>query len=254
MRAKIETIIRHTFINNLDKDSVVVDLGANKGDFSKGVAEKAGCSRIILVEGNPGLARELESSFRGQGHFSVVSAVMGGQARAHVSFYLSGSPGSSSLRESFTGPDLKREIKTKMITLKDIFSMFGLVKIDLLKMDVEGAEWDVFEKFSKEDFDRIEQITVEFHDFKDPSSRRRTEGAIDKMKGLGYCFVNKTSGYRFKAPYKDCLFYKRGYRLLVLTRSLRDLADAVLRDIFKLPFWVFNRLNPGRRRPNPDKK
>ncbi len=41
----------------------------------------------------------------------------------------------------------------------------GLEKIDLLKIDIEGAEIALFDSTSNDVLSRIRQITVEFHDF-----------------------------------------------------------------------------------------
>jgi len=32
-----------------------------------------------------------------------------------------------------------------MISIRDIFSMFKIEKVNLLKMDIERGEWDVFD-------------------------------------------------------------------------------------------------------------
>jgi FkbM family methyltransferase len=54
--------------------------------------------------------------------------------------------------------------KCTTISLKDIFSMFFLDKIDYLKMDCEGAEYDILENFN--DYDKIDIMCLEIHGFK----------------------------------------------------------------------------------------
>jgi hypothetical protein len=41
-------------------------------------------------------------------------------------------------------------------------------KIDFLKMDCEGAEYDILFQLPKTIFDKIEVISMEFHDLKKP--------------------------------------------------------------------------------------
>jgi len=234
--SKIESITRHTFINNLDNTSIIVDLGASKGGFSKEIAEKYCYSMLVLVEGNPELSEKLKAFFKDNDMVKVVNAVIGSEPKDSVKFYLSELSSSSSLFRSFSELNkVKSEIDVKMLTLNDIFSVYGIKKIDLLKMDIEGAEWEMFEKFSKEDFDRIEQISVEFHDFIEPGLKARTERCIKKNKKLGYCFMNIGANYINGITYKDCLFYKKKYRNIVFIYRLKCLTETLTRIFFKIP-------------------
>ena len=99
------------------------------------------------------------------------------------------------------------EINVRMITLEDIFRLFKIQKIDLLKVDIEGAELDLFENFSQYDSERISQIVVEFHDFLDPALRKRVEQCIKKLQGLGYVFID--TNWRIPKRYINCLFYNK---------------------------------------------
>ena len=52
----------------------------------------------------------------------------------------------------------------KSISIRDIIARYGLSKIDLLKMDCEGCEYDVFRNTEDETISRIRNIILEFHD------------------------------------------------------------------------------------------
>lgn len=85
---------------------------------------------------------------------------------------------------------LKSEpIEVKMKTLETIMGLLGDDKIDLLKMDVEGSEYEVISEIVKKKI-KINQILVEFHhrfssfDFSD------TEEAIEKLNNMGYKLFN----------------------------------------------------------------
>ena len=51
-----------------------------------------------------------------------------------------------------------------MITLPQIFDMFHLEKIDFLKMDCEGSEYDILYNLETSLYAKIKLISLEFHD------------------------------------------------------------------------------------------
>lgn len=52
----------------------------------------------------------------------------------------------------------------KTITIKDIFELNNLDKIDYLKMDIEGAEIPIFESDNLEWLHLVKSLNIEFHD------------------------------------------------------------------------------------------
>ena len=191
-------------INSFCNLGVVVDLGAGKGEFSERLLEKSPSSRIILVEPDPSLFRELEKKFETQDNIEVFEAAIGNEENKNRKFYLNKNWMGNSLYESLIPKkDIQGEIIIRTVTLKSIFSLFHIEKIDLLKVNIEGGEWELFENFSMNDFNRIEQIVVQFHDFLDPS-QRRGERCVKLLKEFGYTFVQRGTN-----PYSNCLFYDR---------------------------------------------
>jgi FkbM family methyltransferase len=200
----------HFMINGFEKFPVVVDLGAGNGEFPKRILEKYPSSRIILVEPDPSLFRELTKKFEKQDNVEILEAAVGNEENNYGKFYLSKNLVGNSLHKSLIAEkDIQGDITVRIVTLEDIFSLFHLEKIDLLKVDIEGEEWNVFENFSKHDFERIQQISVEFHDFLDPSMRERSERCIKLLKEFGYTFIHRGTKYMYGTPYYNCLFYDR---------------------------------------------
>jgi hypothetical protein len=78
-----------------------------------------------------------------------------------------------------------------------IMSMLGHRQIDLLKLDIEGAEYDVIENIVSEKV-RIGQLCVEFHHRWREIGSRRTDLAIDRLRSFGYrLFHVSPSGEEF---------------------------------------------------------
>lgn len=210
-----ERIKDHFYINIFDNkhELVIVDLGACNGLFLEAVLRKHPVAKAVLIEPNPFLAQELISTFADRKNVIIMNAAIGTQTCESVPFYLSNNPESSSLHKAFaeTGGLRKdgNQVCIRMVSLKELYSLFALAKIDLLKVDIEGAEWDVLENFSKKDFDTIDQISVEFHDFKDPLLLKRTENCIKKLRTFGYVFVHRGTSWLHGTPYYNCLFFKK---------------------------------------------
>lgn len=75
------------------------------------------------------------------------------------------------LVESFTGGTLAIETETcPVTTLSQMISDHHISQIDLLKIDVERAEWDVINGLTESDWLKIKQVVIEVHeDTKMPS-------------------------------------------------------------------------------------
>jgi FkbM family methyltransferase len=77
------------------------------------------------------------------------------------------------------------KIVVKMKSLNDIVQELGHSKIDILKMDIEGAEYDVIEDILNSKIP-INQILVEFHDRFVENGREKTTQAISMLKENGF--------------------------------------------------------------------
>lgn len=79
--------------------------------------------------------------------------------------------------------------KYDVLTWKDFKNRFNIDSISILKINIEGSEWDLLDSFDGNDFEQIDQICISFHDWL-PEFRKegpqRTRKAIDKIKSYGY--------------------------------------------------------------------
>lgn len=145
----------------LNKDSVILALGANHGEFAKQMSDLFG-GTYHLVEANPDLSNELAFD----GRFSVLNYAVT-DSEGPISFNLAHNDEGSSMLTLPKQNALNRVLRETVIVqakrLQSIISELGVSKIDLLKMDIEGAEVSVLASLEPGILQRIGQITVEFH-------------------------------------------------------------------------------------------
>ena len=211
MPASLRAIRGHTFLDRFDAEPLLVDLGANLGLFAQGFRDAYPSSRLVLVEGDPLLIRKLVDRFGAASGVQLFQGVIGPENRSAAPFFLSEVPEGNSMLRHFSeswSPADSREITVEMITLASLLELVEPNCVDLLKVDIEGAEWDVLSGLTPTLAERINQITVEFHDFMDPSQRPRTERCIAQLQALGFHSRCGGADHRHGSPYFDCLFYR----------------------------------------------
>lgn len=215
---------KHSFIADFDHNSVVVDLGANHGDFATHMIAAYGC-RVYGVEPVPFLAAQMPTHER----FHLREAAVGPE---DGSVMLSINPGQCA-SVGFARADAEL-VEVTSVTLETLFEDWGLGLVDLLKVDIEGSELAVFEKASDEVLRRCRQITVEFHDFLDPALAPGVQRSIERLESLGFERINFSldntdvlftqTGLGSSKPYVLARFkYMRGLRRTVRSRLKQKL-------------------------------
>jgi hypothetical protein len=76
------------------------------------------------------------------------------------------------------------EVRGEIRTLSSVINELDIKSIDLLKIDVEGEEYEVLKGINPNDWSKIKQIVAEVHDI---------EGRIDKIQTL-----LKSNGFNIK--------------------------------------------------------
>ena len=202
-KSKREKVVfsEHSYYPDMiSKTPVLLDLGGCYGAFSKHFLERFPDSTILLVEANPTNFKQIKvDSIRCTMLNKAVSLKNG-----HIVFYEdeNSSQNGSILFNYFKG--IKHEIETISLTalLKDF------QKVDLVKMDIEGAEWEILLNTPAHDLLKIEQLTVEFHDFIEKDKKQLTTECVKRLKSLGYSLDYASTNYMHGSKYYDCLFYK----------------------------------------------
>ncbi len=155
----------------ISKNSVVIDIGAHIGAFSVYAAYKG--AKVYSYEPekeNFGLLKEniaLNSLDEDIKAFNI--AVWGSGGYGHLLVFNKFSLWNTMISEWGLKNRLQKSGKqvVKKITLSDIFKMNHIKNCDFLKMDCEGAEYEILFKTPKNILRRMKNLVVEYHQLKD---------------------------------------------------------------------------------------
>ena len=188
----------HTFMEHLlSRESVVLDLGANHGAFSHSMIAKYGC-RCIAVEANPFVCATIPPEPR----LTVVNVAVA-SANGTLPIYIGKNDEASSLLRP-VNTDAIEEVHVPSLSLVDLLARHEIPRIDLLKVDIEGAEVEVFNSCPDELLQNILQITVEFHDFNDVIPKVEADQIAHRLQSIGFEMIKM-----WMRSHGDTLFVNR---------------------------------------------
>ena len=92
--------------------------------------------------------------------------------------------------EGSYGYNTERTLSFPCTSIPDFMKKRGHKKIDLLKLDIEGAEYEVLEDLLKNNI-QIDQLCLEFHHYFRGISYLKTFKMIQKLRKAGYRLIYK---------------------------------------------------------------
>ena len=132
--------------------NVLFDIGANRGDAT--LAGLAQGYKVIALEPAPIIYKALVSNFIYNPNVIPLKLAVSDTSDEVVEFYEAQEDGLSSLEKAWLTEETMpyngkpfRTIKATTITIDKLVEIYG--EPDLMKIDVEGAEWNVFKGMSK---------------------------------------------------------------------------------------------------------
>ncbi len=221
----LKKICGHTFIGDkLRKDSIVVDLGANKGEFTEKISKKYRCA-VYAIEPIP----ELFTAIKKTENVVAMQGAITGKDEIET-IYVPEDRCATLLR----GGPSERAIEVQGYTIGRFLSINGIGNIDLMKVDIEGAEIDLFKALSKDDLQKIVQCTVEFHDFLYPDLKDEVEEMKKKLVSAGfYCIPFSLNNGDVLFVRRDRLSFARFIFLRFVWRYVKGIGRRIVTLLFK---------------------
>ena len=157
-----EIYVENQYHIPLKSPKIIIDIGANIGTFSILMAHKYPKAKIFAYEPCPSTYKLLTHNVYINNVKNVKTFQLGVTGtRGKIDFFVSKASGLGSLFP--TGRFFKKtSINTD--TLNNIFIQHDIKKCDLLKLDCEGAEYEIFFSIHPSLLKKIDNIVLEYHD------------------------------------------------------------------------------------------
>ncbi|MCH7560325.1 MAG: FkbM family methyltransferase [Thaumarchaeota archaeon] len=147
------------FLFELDKNSIVLDLGGYKGNWANEIYRRYGCN-IFIFEPVSIFYKNIKKRFETIDKIRVYNiGISDSDKITNISIN----------NDSSSTHKISQESLVETIKLKDIVNVINenkLSKIDLIKINIEGGEYEVLPKLIKSEKIRVcKNILVQFHPF-----------------------------------------------------------------------------------------
>lgn len=150
----------------LNKESLVFDLGGYEGQWSSDIFSKYQCN-IWIFEPFQKYAQNIIKRFEQNEKIKVFEFGLGERDNTLKIFV--NDDATSTFRKSGEGYDIK------LISAADFINSKGVKYIDLMKINIEGGEYELLESLIDKGFiNNIGNIQVQFHDFV-PNAKERMQ-------------------------------------------------------------------------------
>lgn len=159
-------------------DAWIVDLGAHVGAFSRLACDTFPRARVLAVEMNAQNVEVLRKNVDEKRVRVVHAAVVGDREPRGVAT-LHGKSNTAGYHLVYDGAvagvPATMGASDERVRIDDLLERFGVDRIALMKIDIEGAEFDVVTTMSDEALARVDRIVMEVHPWAMP------RGAVEQI-------------------------------------------------------------------------
>lgn len=153
---------------SLEPDSVVFDVGGYQGQWASDIFSRY-CCQIYVFEAHRQYATQIQRRFKQNAKVLVYPFGLG----EHTERAIIASMGDSS---SLFG-EHENGVSAEIVRAADFFAKHQIERIDLMKINIEGAEYELLEHLLKSGLiRRICNLQVQFHDF--------VPNAVQRMRAI----------------------------------------------------------------------
>lgn len=188
---------------------VTMDVGANIGYFTVLMAHLVGPTGCVhAFEPNPRVCRELEFNIGlnpelKDGRIAVHNLALGSQNETADFFCpVSGQEGVGGLKDTRRVP-VAGVIRVPVCTLDEVLQQHNLARVDFLKMDIEGGEFDLLRGSPRVLTELRPSILFEAYEVNTSAYGYRVFELLSFLEGQGYTVRQVGTGCNFHAEPRD---------------------------------------------------
>lgn len=152
---------------DFSKLTTVFDLGANNGLFIQKMLSY-NVKNVHAFEPNPNALINLYDKFENNNNVKIINKAVSSKCDKLTFHYHPENSTISAFNKNHLTPHLPSneliEMKVDTIRLDDYCNTNQINNIDLLKIDVEGAEYDILENLNDDFYKKVKNVLIEFHD------------------------------------------------------------------------------------------
>lgn len=172
------------------KSLLVYGVGAGEDiTFDMEMANLYGAS-VVVIDPTEKAERHVQSVLsKAPKHQNIQFLAKGlSDQQGEVTFALPANPKHVSMRAvGLADPQMTRTTTAPVQRLQDFMTQLGHDYLDVLKIDIEGAEYDVLEALIRDDFLPFTQLLVEYHDrFLKGAEKSRHHKVLEGLKDAGF--------------------------------------------------------------------
>jgi len=179
----------------LDADPIIVDIGGYIGDFSLFAAKYLNARHVIVYEPTDENFKMLRQNIENNGYEDRITAVNKAvSASDEVILNVQVSEDQEIHASAYWYPEAEQR-RLPSVTLPELFETHQLESVDLLKVDCEGGEYDIFPAVPDTLFKRIKNIVFEYHPIDGLDAKLGR--VVDRLRAAG--FLLRKNGYIISA-------------------------------------------------------
>jgi FkbM family methyltransferase len=168
----------------LPADPVIVDVGGYIGDFALYAVQYLGAKRVVAYEPTSENFAMLGRNIHLNGFDDRITAVRKAVGDSdEVVLNVQKLDGDEVHVSPYWYPEAEQRTLPS-VTLAELLDTHGLDSVDLLKVDCEGGEYDIFPNTPDAVFDRVENIAFEYHEVDEYEPK--LEQVLNRLSSAGY--------------------------------------------------------------------
>lgn len=178
-----EAPLARFFIRSLRPGSVVLDIGAYIGQYTLLAAKYASAGRVIALEPHPISYQRLQAhvACNRLGNVCILHQAAG-QMPGRLPFALSEQASDSGFSSGWSGETIEVEV----VPVDEVVRQMNLKRVDVMKVDVEGAEGQVL-RGAQETLARFHPLLiVEIDRYREQAFGDAPEAILGYLQNLGY--------------------------------------------------------------------